>query len=114
MLPPAVGVWCYCAPEIQRPTLILNSGLVWLEIWSYVAHMSTVIEIEAAIARLPADEQASLRDRLLARAATKPKTGAELAALWPNSFHLTPQEADDFERDLEAAHQNPPKALAWE
>ena len=72
------------------------------------------MEIEAAIARLPAEEQASLRDRLLARPTTKPKTGAELAALWPNSFHLTPQEADEFARDLEAAHQNPPKALAWE
>jgi hypothetical protein len=76
--------------------------------------MRTAVEIEAAIERLPAAEQAKLRDRLLGRTATKPKTGAELAALWPGCFHLTSQEADDFARDLEAAGQNPPKALAWE
>jgi hypothetical protein len=83
-------------------------------VWFYAIAMSTAVEIEAAIARLPAEEQASLRDRLMARTATKPKTGAQLAALWPNSFHLTSQEAVEFERDLESAHQNPPKALAWE
>jgi hypothetical protein len=63
---------------------------------------------------LPVEEQASLCDRLVERTAPKPKTGAELAALLPNSFHLTPQEADDFQRDLNAAHQNPAQALAWE
>jgi hypothetical protein len=72
------------------------------------------VEIEAAIARLPAEEQASLRDRLMARIATKPKTGAELAALWLDSFHLAPQEAHDFARDLEAARQSPTKAVTWE
>jgi hypothetical protein len=66
--------------------------------------MSTVVEIEAAIKRLPAEEQALLRERLVPRTATKPKTGADLAALWPNSFHLTMQEADEFARDPEAVH----------
>ena len=76
--------------------------------------MSTAVEIEAAIERLPLAEQAKLRHRLLERIATKPKTGAELAVLWPMSFHLTTQEADDFARNLEAARQRPPKALTWD
>jgi hypothetical protein len=76
--------------------------------------MSTAVEIEAAIERLPPAEKAKLRDRLLERMATIPKTGAELAALWPMSFHLTTKEADDFARDLEAVRQSPPKALVWE
>jgi hypothetical protein len=65
--------------------------------------MSTAVEIEAAIGQLPLEEQAKLRERLLERIATKPKTGAELAALWPLGFHLTTEEADEFARDLEAA-----------
>jgi hypothetical protein len=76
--------------------------------------MSTVVEIEAAIERLPSAEQAKLRERLLDRTATKPKTGTELAALWPLCFHLTTQEADDFARDLEAARQSTPKVPVWE
>jgi hypothetical protein len=76
--------------------------------------MITVVEIETAIARLPSAEQAKLRDRLLGRAATKPKTGAELAALWPRCFHLTTREADDFARDLDDARQIPTEALVWE
>jgi hypothetical protein len=76
--------------------------------------MSTAIEIEAAIGQLPTAEQAKLRSRLLERTATKPKTGAELAALWPMCFHLTAQEADEFARDLEAPRQSPPKAPVWE
>jgi hypothetical protein len=76
--------------------------------------MSTAVEIESALERLPSAEQAKLRARLLERTAAKPKTGAELAALWPSCFHLTPQEADDFAQDLEAARQRPPKAVVWE
>jgi hypothetical protein len=76
--------------------------------------MSTAVEIAAAIEQLPLSEQAKLRDRLLERIETKPKTGAELAALWPTCFHLTTPEADEFARDLESARQRPPKALAWE
>jgi hypothetical protein len=76
--------------------------------------MSTAGEIEAAIEQLPSAEKAKLRDRLLGRTVTKPKTGTELAALWPKCFHLTTQEADEFARDLEAARQSPPKAVAWE
>jgi hypothetical protein len=76
--------------------------------------MSTAVEIEAAISRLSSAEQAKIRSRLLERSATMPKTGAELAALWPGCFHLSPAEANDFARDLEDARQNPPKALMWE
>jgi hypothetical protein len=88
--------------------------LVWQVVWFYLTHMNTAVEIEAAIERLPSAEQAKLRIRLLERTETKPKTGAELAALWTKCFHLTTQEADDFARDLEAARQSPPKALVWE
>jgi hypothetical protein len=88
--------------------------LVSLAVWFYLVHVSTVLEIEAAIEKLPVAEQATLRARLSERAATKPKTGAELAALWPGCFHLTTQEADDFARELESSRQFPPKALVWE
>ena len=73
--------------------------------------MSTAVEIEAAMGQLPLAEQVTLRDRLLERVPIKAKTGAELAALWPLCFHLAPQEADDFSRDLEAARQSPLKTL---
>ena len=76
--------------------------------------MSDVVEIETAIAQLPSAEQVKLRARLIERLTVKPKTGAELAALWTSSFHLTTQEADDFARDLEAARQSPPEAMLWE
>jgi hypothetical protein len=70
--------------------------------------VSTVSEIELVIERLPVAEQARLRDWLLRRplpvTETKPKTGAELAALWPTMFHLTTQEADEFARDLGIVH----------
>jgi hypothetical protein len=52
---------------------------------------------------LPAQDKAKLRDRLLSREAVSPKTGAELAALWPNCFHLNAAEADEFSRDLDSA-----------
>ena len=74
----------------------------------YLTRVSTAVEIEAAIERLPAAEQAMLRKRLLEHAVTKPKTGAELAVLWRTGFHLTKDEADDFARDLEDARQCPP------
>lgn len=46
----------------------------------------------------------------------RPKTGGELAKLWHTRFHLTPEEAADFERDLEESRRNLPalKAPAWE
>jgi len=74
--------------------------------------MTTAIDVEAAIERLPSAEQAKLREWFLERIATKPRTGAELAALWPTSFHLTTYEAEDFARDLEATRHDPPKARA--
>ncbi|MBI3879836.1 MAG: hypothetical protein HY301_07195 [Verrucomicrobia bacterium] len=82
--------------------------------------MSTFAEIEAAIEQLSAGELRRLRERLLARpdpaAATTPKTGAELAALWPKLFHLTATEADTLAADMDLARrrQSPPRSLAWE
>ena len=78
--------------------------------------MSTVLEIESAIASLSPADEARLRNWLGGRAASRPKTGAELAALWPSRFHLTANEAEEMGRDLEAdrRRQSPPKAPAWE
>jgi hypothetical protein len=100
----------------KKPTGGKNYGgcLFWLIVWPYDTTMSTAAEIEAAIEQLPSAEQAKLRDRLLERTVTTPKTGAELAALWPACFHLTTQEADEFARDLEGDRQGPPKAVTWE
>lgn len=78
--------------------------------------MSTVLEIESAIANLPLADEARLRNWLGSRATSRPKTGAELAALWPSRFHLTAAEAEEMARDLEADRrlQVPPAASAWE
>jgi hypothetical protein len=66
--------------------------------------MSTVAEIEAAIERLPASDLRRLREKILSRAAEtpvfKPKTGAELAKLWPARFHLPPAEADALAAEI--------------
>ena len=48
-------------------------------VWLYLNQVSTAVEIEAALERLPAVEQARVRARLFDRTATKPKTGAERA-----------------------------------
>jgi hypothetical protein len=56
--------------------------------------MSTVAEIEAAIEHLTASERRRLREKLFSDAPASPKTGAELAKLWPGRFHLCPDEAD--------------------
>jgi hypothetical protein len=81
--------------------------------------MSSVAEIEMAIEKLPPADQKRLRDWLLRRSQPSeitPKTGAELAAIWPTLFHLTSEEADDLARDLDAdrRNQNPPQAPEWE
>jgi hypothetical protein len=76
--------------------------------------MSTALEIEAALEHLPQAERSKLRARLLERVAAPPKSGAELAALWRASFHLTKQEADDFAQDLAPGPQPPSKAPEWE
>ena len=47
--------------------------------------------------------------------ARRPKTGRELAALWPTLPHLSPAEAEGFERDLLASRRNvPPPAPRWD
>jgi hypothetical protein len=82
--------------------------------------MSTVAEIESAIEHLPANEARLLLDRLLAKSLTngfaKPKTGAELARLWPARFHLQPAEAEALAADLDdsRAKQTAVRPSAWE
>jgi hypothetical protein len=86
--------------------------------------MSTVAEIESAIEHLPASEARRLLDRLLYRllakwftnGLAKPKTGAELATLWPARFHLQPAEAEALAADLDEARgkQAAVRPSAWE
>jgi Tfp pilus assembly protein PilV len=81
--------------------------------------MSTVAEIESAIGKLPADELRRLLDRLLAKSTngfTKPKTGAELAKLWPARFHLQTSEAEALAADLAETRAQQPavRPSAWE
>ena len=81
--------------------------------------MSTVAEIESAIEHLPASEVRRLLDRLLAKSnngSAKPKTGAELAKLWPARFHLPPSEAEALAADLDDSHAKQPvvRPAAWE
>jgi hypothetical protein len=82
--------------------------------------VSAIIEIERAIESLSPTEQARLRDWLLKRSSPtgsgKPKTGTELAAVWPARFHLAPKEADELARDLETDRRNQTvsKPPAWE
>ena len=81
--------------------------------------MSTVAEIESAIEELPAGEMHRLLDRLLAKSANslaKPKTGAELAKLWPARFHLQTSEAESLAADLAETRAKQPavRRSAWE
>lgn len=81
--------------------------------------MSTVAEIELAIEKLPAGEMHRLLDRLLAKSTngfTKPKTGAELAKLWPARFHLQTSEAESLAADLADTRARQPvvRPSAWE
>lgn len=82
--------------------------------------MSTIAEIEAAMEKLSTDELRELADWLLSRpalaGAARPKTGAEIASIWPRLFHLSLAEADEFEADVEEARarQTPPRPLTWE
>ncbi len=66
--------------------------------------MSTVAEIEAAIEKLPAEEQRRLREWInrcdLSVPPARPKTGSELAASHSSRFHLQPAEADEFALEL--------------
>jgi antitoxin (DNA-binding transcriptional repressor) of toxin-antitoxin stability system len=46
--------------------------------------------------------------------ANRPKTGGELAALWPQLAHLSPAEATSFERDMLTSRRRlPPLASKW-
>jgi hypothetical protein len=81
--------------------------------------MSTVAEIESAIDKSPAGEVHRLLDRLFAKSTngfTKPKTGAELAKLWPARFHLPPVEAEALAADLADSGNKQPvvRPSPWE
>jgi len=81
--------------------------------------MSTVTEIESAIEKLPAAELHELLNRLLAKSTNgfaKPKTGAELANLWPARFHLPPSEAEALAADLVDSRARQPAVhpSSWE
>ncbi len=86
----------------------------------YVCAVSTVVEIEAAMEHLSAEELRRLRDWLLSHpvlsGVTRPKTGAELARIWPHLPHLPAGEADALAADLNEvrARQSPPRSPAWE
>jgi len=80
--------------------------------------MSTVAEIEEAIEHLPASELRRLREKFFSRPVVaspiKPKTGAELAEIFSNRFHLRPAEADALAAEMSSAKKSPPQPLAWE
>jgi hypothetical protein len=80
--------------------------------------MSTVAEIEAAIEHLPASELRRLREKFFSRPiaapVVKPKTGAELAEIFPRRFHLRPAEADALAAEMSSARKFPPQPSAWE
>jgi hypothetical protein len=76
--------------------------------------MITVAEIEAAIEHLPAGELRRLREKFFSRPVVNPKTGAELAEILPNRFHLHPAEADELAAEISAARASPPHPPAWE
>ncbi len=76
--------------------------------------MSTVNEIVSAIEKLSVGELRRLLDRLFARSANglaKPRTGAELAKLWPARFHLLPSEAEALAADLADSRSKQPVVL---
>ena len=76
--------------------------------------MSTLAEIEEAVASLSPDERELLERRLHAMNAGR--TGAELAGLWAALPHLSDDEAAAFERDIVAARaaMRAQAAPAWE
>jgi hypothetical protein len=83
--------------------------------------MSSVAEIEAAIEKLPADQRRQLRQRFGVRSARtpaalaiSPKTGAELASLWPRQFHLRAEEADAWAVEMNDDRKSPPHPPTWE
>ena len=76
--------------------------------------MSTLAEIEEAVASLSPDEREVLERRLHAMKAGR--TGAELAGLWAALPHLSENEAEAFERDIVASRAAvcEQAAPAWE
>jgi hypothetical protein len=80
--------------------------------------MSTVAEIEEALEHLPANELLRLREWFLSRPiatpSVRPRTGAELAKLWPTRSHLRPADADVFAAELNGGRKSPPQPSVWE
>ena len=83
--------------------------------------MSTLAEIEEAVASLSLDERAVLERRLHAMNAAgagggKIFTGADAARWWSEMEHLPATEAEAFAEDVEAAQRElnrPPTAPRW-
>ena len=69
--------------------------------------MSRVVDIESAIERLSAGDLRQLQEKLASRGAQLPKTGAELAKLWPCRFHLLPEEADALAEEMNGLKKPP-------
>ena len=84
--------------------------------------MSTLAEIEAAVAALSSGELEALEHRLhemnLARRnGCKPFTGDDAVARWRGRERMPLVEAESFARDVEVARSElnaPPKAPRWE
>ena len=84
--------------------------------------MSTLAEIEEAVANLSPDEREVLERRLHAMNAAgvgtrKVFTGAEAARAWSEMEHLSASEAESFAEDVEAARRKlnrPQPAPRWE
>ena len=84
--------------------------------------MSTLAEIEAAVAALSSGELEALEHRLhemnlARREGRKAFTGDDAVTWWRGREHMPPVEAEAFARDVEAARSElnaPPKAPQWE
>jgi hypothetical protein len=102
----------------NRRNLVLRIQLAVFHRFAKLFSISTVAEIEEAIEHLPASELRRLREKFFSHPidapAIKPKTGAELAEIFPNRFHLRPAEADALAAEMSSAKKSPPQSSAWE
>jgi hypothetical protein len=84
--------------------------------------MSTLAKIEADVATLSPAEMEALEKRLhelnlARRAGRKVFTGSDAVEWWRGRKHMSPEDGEEFARDVEAARRNlnsPPKAPGWE
>ena len=83
--------------------------------------MSTLAEIEAAVATLPLPELRELEGYVVISRQRKERAGAftgrDAILLWQEMEHLPLGEAEAFARDVEEGRRmmnQPPKPLKWE